>query len=220
MNQLPVIGGVVAAAVVVLLALVLYMVYGKKSKEEEVHIVEERGSGSIYSDQEGMGGHDHFDEMHAAQHQQEVEYYEQQRNEDDFRERESGGVDLVFNPAHSPFAPPGLPQKATRRITLQQPTAGKPYANQSEAGSVVGGSIMGGSVYGGSVMQSQALPAARRITIIAKPPVGGVPPPPTSSPTVGRASPSGFQQQQLPPPGAMKPIYGRGPQGHYGHDDL
>lgn len=156
MSQLPLIGGVVGGAIILLILLSLYMVYGRKKDV----VIEE---------------HEAYDNPLAAEHQEALDAYEQQRSDDDFRERESGGVDVLFNPAHqqynvqnyrsspnqSPsvggFMPPVLPPQAQRRITLTRPKPAsvQMHSNMSDAGSI------------------QSLPAARRITIIAKPPLGG-----------------------------------------------
>jgi len=207
MGQLPMIGGVVGGAVVVLLGLVLFMVYGKKNKGEDIVIEEEADE-----DEDVYQG-----EMHE-QHQMAMESYEQQRNEDDFRERESGGVDVLFNPAHAQYfaragdnasvTPPTLPPPGTRRITLQL----APKVQQHYAGDL--GSVAGSI----TPPASPILPAARRITIIAKPPVGGV----SSSSLAG--SPPNQSSPQLPPIGSMRPIYGRASptqSKHFsGHEDL
>ena len=204
-------------AVAVLLGLVMYMVYGRgKGGKEQIEVVEEEEEEARGGRREEGGGGEEYDDganyynqdesnysaMHE-EHQRAIDSFEQQKEEDDFRERESGGVDALYNPMVG-YNPPPLPA-GPRRITLQRPKAMAIQQHFTNAPSEQGSVAPSGS---------PGLPAARRITIIAKPPIGSqqhsapslIPPPPPRS-----ASPS-----QLPPVASFKPVYGK--PHHYGDD--
>ena len=214
MRQLPLIGGVVGGCVFILLLLAFYMY---KVRQQKTLVIEEY---------EGGDDHTHNDPM-SIEHQQALDAYQQQRDEDEFRERESGGVDVLYNPAlagRSPggfgggggfgyygdegsvvskgsFAPPPLSIPAKRRITLQRPGAGS-GVQMHQAQEVV-----------------QPLPPARRITIIAKPPLGGetgYPSPGSSSPGAASRKASIHIGAAAPPIGSMRPIN----RGDAVHNDL
>ena len=219
MRQLPLIGGVVGGCVVILLLLAFYMY---KVRQQKTLVIEEYGRGDDDT---------HNDPM-SIEHQQALDAYQQQRDEDEFRERESGGVDVLYNPAlagrvgGSPggfggggfgyygdegsvvskgsFAPPPLSIPAKRRITLQRPGAGS-GVQMHQAHEVV----------------QPPLPPARRITIIAKPPLGGE----TGYPSPGGGSPGASSRKAhsihigaaaAPPVGSMRPIN----RGDSPHNDL
>lgn len=173
-STLPLIGGVVGAAVLVLIGLAVYMRYrSTQDNSKDIEEVEE------------------YDP-----HGQE-EYSSHNNNESDFRERESGGVDVLFNPAHqyynggdggsiagSGMYPPSLPSAINRRITLTRPAQQHSLARPAQQHSSFS-------------PQPQALPAARRITIIAKPPLG----------SMARGGQDGSPGGDAPPPpGVLRPI--------------
>lgn len=195
-STLPMIGGVVGAAVLVLIGLAIYMRHRSNKNLEEGEEMEE-----IHGYEDGQ---EHFDNG---------------REPDDFRVRESGGVDVLFNPAHQQYYnggggdgggggddgasvvsgmyPPSLPPLINRRITLTRPAQqlAQQLAQQQHAG---------------PPQNPQTAPAARRITIIAKPPMMGAQsnmPAPSmgGSPRMGTTS-IRIQDEKPPSPGTMRPI--------------